>query len=1111
MLSFLTKFFFNRENAWLFDIDKVFETFESSEYGSSVNGDFITKRLQELPLATRKLLAWSSLIVGTISFAFVQRLLKSKDLPTDVSSTVPLLRDSEDALTALNGAIGAYILMPTEDEGVFRFSHDRYVAAASELTEKYWDLKMMHYILAKTMITRQSPQGESSTGSKALYTRSRHICLAVDLIRAKENNRAVFRDVLYQAAETACESGARSTGIFYYAHCLLLLQDDPWDESKPDVSYQETLQLFMRAAESYWHQSMHDEALALIRTIFKRAKGIEDMAGAFILQSRVLAIRGDSFGAFQGLKDCLSLLGTSLPPTTWEECDAEFQEICSLFKSMDKEQLLSRAPASDDHMLLTIGPLFIELLSAAFWSNSLLFYQATLKLVSLHLRRGTVSQVAMGYVHLGAIAGGRFNMIEFAIESGAFAKRLLDMYPEDHYTRGRGSTLQTLFIGHLEAPVADLIPQLGRAMDAGMIAGDRILSLLNLGVVAHFRQIASHDVAELEAWIEEAPLEFKDWQRDLRGGVFMMGARQYARALQGKTGIHDPSLIFTDDEHDSAAYMEYLEKSASTPKRPKTFYLSYQLPILVLYGFPEVAIATGEQLLPMMTSLWCQRLVYSNLYYLSLAYLAVLRERPNHTERERYLAFVRQTINKMEACCIITDVNYRGWISLLGAVLAEAEFDPPTALRLYEVAMDHNEVHSFTLDESYSYEMYAEFLIHKKALRPARHILKDCISTYRRMSAYGKANQLTAKYEWLLRGTASLSTMDVAVQTAIIDTGNTHYRLEQNEDRENQLGGAETALDRANAWIDPSSEPVSGKRSDAQHEFGNGFSAAVGLDMLDLSSILESTQALSSELKVDKLMAKMAEIILESTGASLCGIVVEDSQIDWSVACVATNEEIDNYPAGVTSFPGGQPLDSVDDVVARQITLYTLRFRETVFVQNLLEDDRFSNVSKSYLERNPDGKAVICIPIIHSDHLIGSIYVEGPPNSFTERNTNVLRLLVNQISISLANALLFKEVEKVSASNEAMLEMQKRALTQARAAEIKAKEAEAKAVHNMKLKEEAAKAKSLFLANVSHELVSRISSKSMSGFVSAFCKISCTDRRRRRFPSCYFKERYVWF
>jgi CheY-like chemotaxis protein len=51
-----------------------------------------------------------------------------------------------------------------------------------------------------------------------------------------------------------------------------------------------------------------------------------------------------------------------------------------------------------------------------------------------------------------------------------------------------------------------------------------------------------------------------------------------------------------------------------------------------------------------------------------------------------------------------------------------------------------------------------------------------------------------------------------------------------------------------------------------------------------------------------------------------------------------------------------------------------------------------------------------------------------------------------------------------------MVEAQKRALAHAREAEQKAKIAEAEAKHNVKLKEEAAKAKSIFLANVSHDL-----------------------------------------
>ncbi len=74
------------------------------------------------------------------------------------------------------------------------------------------------------------------------------------------------------------------------------------------------------------------------------------------------------------------------------------------------------------------------------------------------------------------------------------------------------------------------------------------------------------------------------------------------------------------------------------------------------------------------------------------------------------------------------------------------------------------------------------------------------------------------------------------------------------------------------------------------------------------------------------------------------------------------------------------------------------------------------------------------------------------------------------MGISIANALLFRRVAKVSAANKSMIESQKRALGKAREAEIKAKAAEAKAIENVRLKEEAAKAKSMFLANVSHEL-----------------------------------------
>ena len=108
----------------------------------------------------------------------------------------------------------------------------------------------MRFVIARTMV--EMGYKDPFLSSQPLYIKSRHICLALDLIKARISSRARYRDALYQAAESASESGARSTALYYYTHCLTLLQDDPWDEGKPDVNYQETLTLFTRAAECYW-------------------------------------------------------------------------------------------------------------------------------------------------------------------------------------------------------------------------------------------------------------------------------------------------------------------------------------------------------------------------------------------------------------------------------------------------------------------------------------------------------------------------------------------------------------------------------------------------------------------------------------------------------------------------------------------------------------------------------------------------------------------------------------------------------------------------------------------------------------------------------------------
>lgn len=182
----------------------------------------------------------------------------------------------------------------------------------------------------------------------------------------------------------------------------------------------------------------------------------------------------------------------------------------------------------------------------------------------------------------------------------------------------------------------------------------------------------------------------------------------------------------------------------------------------------------------------------------------------------------------------------------------------------------------------------------------------------------------------------------------------------------------------------------------------------VHLDIIDLSSILEFSHVMSSELQIDKLLTKMVGIILEScSGSDIALVITESESHGWCVAAAGDDEN------GSEAYADGLPFSEVEDKMAQQITHYTLRMREPVLVHNVLEDERFANVSDAYATKNPQGRAVIALPVIQANNLLGVIHIEGKPNSFTHRNLVVLRLVCNQVGISLANAFLFQEARKV--------------------------------------------------------------------------------------------------
>lgn len=538
----------------------------------------------------------------------------------------------------------------------------------------------------------------------------------------------------------------------------------------------------------------------------------------------------------------------------------------------------------------------------------------------------------------------------------------------------------------------------------------------------------------------------------------------------------------SDQHHNSQIYKSWLKNASGNSRRPLVFYEGLEIAPLFLYGFYQDAIDLGNANLKVIDTIWSCRNSRFLMFFHALSLAGVMWQKLQDPVRSVYRAnptpesqkheaeleeevvavskLIRYFLRKIEDWQAVSNVNYYAWSKLLTAQVSEMADDHGAALTSYEESLDHASSHSFVFEEALGNYLLAGFFLRAGSRRPAKAALREAVMLYRQFGAVGVAKHIEDEHSFLLQGPMkNLRTADVGVQTDFVgDSAHVPYQsLEGNDDdmRQARAGSiSETKDDRIGAWQGGSARPAA----------GGGLPA---LDMLDLTSILESSQVISSVLQVDQLLKTMCEIILQNCGglATMAAIVVEDDDpVGWSIAASGDPEN------GAVAHIPGLPLNETA-LVAVNAILYCTRFRESVFLPNVIHDERFSNVSEVWSARHRGGKSVIGIPICHGDKpLLGVLYLEGEPNAFTDRNLTVLQLLVNQIGISYSNALTLKEVEKVSAFNNSMVDVQKKALAKALEAEKQANLAKAEALRNVKLAEEAAKAKSIFLANVSHEL-----------------------------------------
>ncbi len=382
-------------------------------------------------------------------------------------------------------------------------------------------------------------------------------------------------------------------------------------------------------------------------------------------------------------------------------------------------------------------------------------------------------------------------------------------------------------------------------------------------------------------------------------------------------------------------------------------------------------------------------------FYYSLALLAQYPE-VSQSQQKQSLEQVVKNQKKMQQWAIHGPMNYQHKYELVEAEKARVLGKIDKAMQLYDRAIAGAREHGYIQEEALANELAAEFYFEQGREKFARVYLTDAHYGYIRWGAKAKVKDLEKRYPQIFR-----------------------------------ISKRETVSTDVTRIISSTAESAS--------------------DTLDLATVIKASQALSGEIVLGKLLAKLMKIMLENAGAQMGYLILEKS----GELLIEASGTVDKNDVTVLQ---GIPVSTSQKLPISLIN-YVARTQENVVLSNADREGTFT--TDTYIATHQP-KSVLCTPLIYQGKLSGILYLENnlTIGAFTSDRLDVLQMLSSQAAISIDNARLYKDLKLANTNLEA--KVQERTL-----------ELQEKNVHLEKAEETAQsanRAKSDFLANMSHEL-----------------------------------------
>jgi predicted ATPase/two-component sensor histidine kinase len=378
----------------------------------------------------------------------------------------------------------------------------------------------------------------------------------------------------------------------------------------------------------------------------------------------------------------------------------------------------------------------------------------------------------------------------------------------------------------------------------------------------------------------------------------------------------------------------------------------YLVKLILCYFFQDyqqaiIYACKGKKYLPATTGL--MEFAAYHFYY-SLGMLAICSENLDH--QSTYFPEILSCQEQIKQWSQHAPDNYLHKHELIAAEIAKVLGENEQAAEYYDRAITEATKTGYLQEAALAEELAGEFYLSRGRTKIASYYLTDAYQGYLRWGAVAKVQEMESKH---------LTLLNCIPQQELIT--NRDYQV-----AEVNSASPESCSNLAN---------------------------------LDLFSIIKASQAISSEIVLDNLLAKMMAIVMENAGAQKSILLLQQSS-NWVVAASASIDSatIDLPCVSITDY---QDLPS-------SIINYVQSTRSTVILDQGNREGLFIN--DPYIIKH-QAKSVLCCPMMYQDQLQGIIYLENNliNGAFTEQKLAVLQALLSQVAISIANAQLYKDLE----------------------------------------------------------------------------------------------------